>query len=61
MSTSTNTDQHERCAFYGDHRFGECEGSIIRTTCHCCDEPILACESHADSPEFALYEFGLFH
>lgn len=48
MTTSTNTDQHERCAFWADHRFGECEGNIVRTDCECCDEEILCCESHAD-------------
>lgn len=51
MTTSTNTDQHERCAFYGDHRFGECEGEIVHTECECCNQEILSCEYHADDED----------
>ena len=51
MTTSTNTDQHERCAFYGDERFGECEGNIVHTHCECCNQEILSCESHADDED----------
>jgi len=51
MTTQEITDQHEECVFYDDHRFGDCEGEIVRTNCECCGEAILCCEYHADDQD----------
>lgn len=51
MTTSKNTDPHERCAFYGDNRFHFCEGEIVLIHCECCNQEILSCEYHADDED----------
>ena len=51
----TTHDQHKQCAFWADHRVGECEGKIVHMHCDHCGEEILCCEAHAECEDVRWY------